>query len=66
MNTEQTIVAQSDRERLDIIQANITHLVDYYDDNNMMDTIPDYVWKCILEIEKQSNSEYPDWVQRMY
>jgi len=35
-------------------------------DNNIMDTIPDYVWKCILEIEKQSNSEYPDWVQRMY
>jgi hypothetical protein len=45
---------QSDREKLDIIKANIKHLVDYYDDNNLMDTIPDCVWGYILEIEKQS------------
>ena len=41
-------------EKLAIINANIKHLVDYYDDNNMMDTIPDYVWLCILNIEKHS------------
>ena len=54
MNTEQTTVAQSDREKLDIIKANIKHLVNYYDNNNIMDTIPDYVWTYILEIERQS------------
>ena len=42
-------------EKLNIIKVNIKHLVDYYDDNNIMDTIPDYVWKYILEIEKHSN-----------
>lgn len=41
-------------EKLDIIKANIKHLVDYYDDNNMMDMIPDYVWGYILVIEKYS------------
>jgi hypothetical protein len=41
-------------EKLDIIKTNISNLVDYYDDNNMMDTIPDYVWSCILNIEKHS------------
>ena len=41
-------------EKLDIIKTNIERLVDYYDDNNMMDMIPDYVWSCILNIEKYS------------
>ena len=45
---------QSDREKLDIIKANIKHLVDYYDDNNYMDMIPDYVWGYILQIEEHS------------
>jgi hypothetical protein len=45
---------QSDREKLDIIKANIERLVDYYDDNNIMDTIPDCVWGYILQIEEQS------------
>jgi hypothetical protein len=66
MNKENNTAISSDKERLDIIKANIKHLVDYYNDNNYMDMIPDYVWGYILEIEKQSNSEYPDWVQRMY
>jgi len=39
-------------EKLNIIKVNIKHLVDYYDDNNIMDTIPDYVWKYILKIEE--------------
>lgn len=42
------------KEKLAIINANIKHLVDYYDDNNMMDMIPDYVWGYILKIEKYS------------
>lgn len=33
-------------------KENIKHLVDYYDDNNLMNTIPDYVWGYILAIEK--------------
>ena len=66
MNKENNTAIPSDKERLDIIKANIKHLVDYYNDNNYMDMIPDYVWGYILEIEKQSNSEHPDWVQRMY
>jgi hypothetical protein len=41
-------------EKLAIINANVKHLVDYYDDNNMMDMIPDYVWGYILKIEKYS------------
>jgi hypothetical protein len=48
------LFAQSDREKLDIIKANIERLVDYYDDNNIMDTIPDCVWGYILQIEEQS------------
>lgn len=36
-------------------KENIKHLVDYYDDNNLMDTIPDYVWGYILAIEKSCN-----------
>ncbi len=48
------LFAQSDREKLDIIKANIKHLVDYYYDNNIMDTIPDRVWGYILQIEEQS------------
>ncbi len=36
-------------------KENITHLVDYYDQNNLMDTIPDYVWGYILAIEKSCN-----------
>jgi len=37
------------------VKENITHLVDYYDQNNLMDTIPDYVWGYILAIEKSCN-----------
>lgn len=36
-------------------KENIKHLVDYYDDNNLMNTIPDYVWGYILAIEKSCN-----------
>lgn len=36
-------------------KENITHLVDYYDKNNLMDTIPDHVWGYILAIEKSCN-----------
>jgi hypothetical protein len=43
-------------EKLAIINANIKHLVDYYDDNNMMDMIPDYVWGYILKIEKYQDN----------
>jgi hypothetical protein len=49
------LISMTAEEKLDIIKVNIKHLVDYYDDNNIMDTIPDYVWKYILEIEKHSN-----------
>lgn len=45
----------SAEEKLEIVKNNIKHLVDYYDDNNMLDTIPDHVWGYILEIEKHSN-----------
>jgi len=48
------LLSMTTEEKLDIIKVNIKHLVDYYDDNNIMDTIPDYVWKYILEIEKHS------------
>ena len=37
------------------VKENITHLVDYYDQNNLMDTIPDHVWGYILAIEKSCN-----------
>jgi hypothetical protein len=44
----------TDREKLDIIKTNISDLVNYYDENNTMDTIPNYVWSYILNIEKYS------------
>ena len=44
----------NNEEKLAIIKANIKHLVDYYNDNNMMDMIPDYVWGYILKIEENS------------
>jgi hypothetical protein len=43
------------QDKLTVVKENITHLVDYYDQNNMMDTIPDYVWKYILAIEQACN-----------
>jgi hypothetical protein len=43
------------QDKLAVVKENITHLVDYYDQNNLMDTIPDYVWGYILAIEKSCN-----------
>lgn len=43
------------QDKLAVVKENITHLVDYYDQNNFMDMIPDYVWGYILAIEKSCN-----------
>lgn len=44
----------TDKEKLDLIKKEISKLVDYYDDTNTMDTIPNYVWSIYLNIEKYS------------
>jgi len=38
--------------RLEIVKSNISSLVDYLDENRLMESTPDQVWKCILAIEK--------------
>jgi len=40
------------RMRLEIVKSNISSLVDYLDENRLMESTPDQVWKCILAIEK--------------
>lgn len=40
------------RMRLEIVKSNISSLVDYLDENRLMETIPDPIWKYILAIEK--------------
>ena len=48
------VIELTDKEKLDLINKEITNLVDCYDRNNIMDTIPDYAWSYILNIEKLS------------
>ena len=40
------------RMRLEIVKSNISGLVDYLDENRLMEIIPDPIWKYILAIEK--------------
>jgi hypothetical protein len=40
------------QEQLDAVRSTLNELIDYLDENRMMETIPDYLWAYILKTEK--------------
>jgi len=45
-------------EKLDIIKVNIKHLVDYYDDNNIMDKFLIMFGNIFLKLKNIQNKSY--------
>jgi hypothetical protein len=52
INKDMTDETNELKMRLEIVKSNISSLVDYLDENRLMESTPDQVWKCILAIEK--------------
>ena len=44
-------------KKLEIVRKNISGLVDYLDENRLMESTPDQVWEYILAIEKAVEPE---------
>jgi hypothetical protein len=45
------------KKKLEIVRKNISGLVDYLDENRLMESTPDQVWEYILAIEKAVEPE---------
>ena len=52
INKDMTDEINELKMKLEIVKSNISDLVDYLDENRLMESTPDQVWKCILAIEK--------------
>jgi hypothetical protein len=52
INKDMTDETNELKMKLEIVKSNISDLVDYLDENRLMESTPDQVWKCILAIEK--------------
>jgi len=44
-------------KKLEIVRKNISGLVDYLDENRLMESTPDQVWEYILAIERAVEPE---------